>query len=468
MDVAGIMNGTKPDVPLKNEDVLFIPTQSDKVSERTVTITGLVMFPGSFQYADNMSVEDLIVQAGGLRDQASTARVDVSRRIIDPKATTTSHTISQSFSFSLKDGLIVDGDKSFTLEPYDVVHVRRSPGYYTPRHITVSGEVVFEGQHTLETKTMRLSDAWTIANKVSSKELMRRAGEGIFRRAKWSAPVGIVCGKGNNAGDGFVVASLLKDAGIPCDIILISDSFSEDGKYYYDICKEKGVNTIMFQEGIDLSGYGSLLDCIFGTGFSGEPRGLYSEAIDAVNSSGAYIVSADINSGLNGDTGLGSRYVVSDLTVSIGDFKTGHFAGLAYGAMKERANVDIGIEIRGDYELIREPDLIVLVDLDTGEEKHFRDADSFGPMDMEFAGLDYFERTERYADEYVAEQDLEMFRETMQLEKIREAIAAGRVHSLVYHAMLCGSMRTVETAYIPYRAGLCGDNLAVKTVRRIG
>jgi len=263
-----------------------------------------------------------------------------------------------------------------------------------------------------------------------------------------------------------VVASLLKDAGISCDIVLISDSFSEDGKYYYDICRGKGINTLMFQEGMSLSGYGSLLDCIFGTGFSGEPRSIYAEAIDAVNRSGAYVVSADINSGLNGDSGLGSKYVVSDLTVSIGDFKTGHFTGLAYGAMKERINVDIGIEIQGDYDLIREPDLIVLVDLDTGEEKHFRDADSFGPMDREFAGLNYFERTERYAREYVSEEDRESFRSVFTLDNIRNSVARGGVCSLIYHALLAGKDETVETRYVPYRAGLLGAHLAVKTVRR--
>ncbi len=175
VDVAGIMNGTKPDVTLKNEDAVFIPTQADRVQERTVTVTGLVMFPGSFQYADNMSVEDLIVQAGGLRDQASTARVDVSRRIIDPKATNTSHSIAQTFSFSLKDGLVVDGDKSFTLEPYDVVHVRRSPGYYAPRQITVRGEVAFEGQHTLDQKNMRLSDAIKMAGGLTQDAYVRGA-----------------------------------------------------------------------------------------------------------------------------------------------------------------------------------------------------------------------------------------------------------------------------------------------------
>jgi len=175
VDVLAILSGTKPDVTLKNEDALFIPTQAERVAERTLTVTGYVMFPGSFQYADNMTVEDLIVQAGGLRDQASTARVDVSRRIMDPKATTTSHTIAKTYSFSIKDGLVVDGDRSFTLEPYDVVHVRRSPGYYAPRHITVRGEVVFEGQHTLDQKNMRLSDAIRMAGGLTADAYVKGA-----------------------------------------------------------------------------------------------------------------------------------------------------------------------------------------------------------------------------------------------------------------------------------------------------
>lgn len=86
---------------------------------------------------------------------------------------------------------------------------------------------------------MRESDAYTIEHLVPSKELMRRAGEGIFKAADWKEPVAIVCGKGNNAGDGYVVASYLKDAGIPCTIILISDKFSDDGRYYFDMAKEK-------------------------------------------------------------------------------------------------------------------------------------------------------------------------------------------------------------------------------------
>ncbi len=192
---------------------------------------------------------------------------------------------------------------------------------------------------------MRRSDAWTIANLVPSKELMYRAGKGIFEAADWKAPVAVVCGKGNNGGDGFVVAKLLHEAGLECRIILVTDSFSEDGQYYYDQAVESGVPVEPYTAETDLSEYGSILDCIFGTGFKGDVRGTAREAIGKINASGAYVVCADINSGLNGDTGTGDLYVKSDLTVSIGTFKFGHFRGNADIAMKKKVNVDIGIRI---------------------------------------------------------------------------------------------------------------------------
>lgn len=192
-------------------------------------------------------------------------------------------------------------------------------------------------------KYMRDCDAYTIRNLVPSKELMRRAGEGIFRAADWKAPVAIICGKGNNAGDGFVAASCMKDAGIDCEIILLSDDFSEDGKYYYDQAVAKGVPVKRYEAGMKLTAYKSILDCLFGTGFSGSPREAYAQVIREINESGAYVVSADINSGMNGDSGKGQLYVLSDLTVSIGMYKYGHFKGDAYRAMKKRVNVDIGI-----------------------------------------------------------------------------------------------------------------------------
>jgi len=198
---------------------------------------------------------------------------------------------------------------------------------------------------TVSVETMRKSDAWTIANLTPSKTLMYRAGKGIFEVAAWKAPVGIVCGKGNNAGDGFVVALLLQEAGIPCELILCSDGFSEDGRYYFEQCAEQGIAHAPYREEMDFSRYGSILDCLFGTGFSGTVREPYATVIRKINTSGAYVVSADINSGLNGDSGEGELYVKSDLTVSIGTFKHGHFRGLADEAMKQKVNVDIGIRI---------------------------------------------------------------------------------------------------------------------------
>lgn len=175
VDVKGILDGTVPDIPLKNEDVLFIPTQTDLRSERTLTITGEVMSPGTYQYADNTTLEDLVLQAGGLTDAASTVKVDVSRRIVDPKARTSSKEIAKTYSFSLKDGFVVDGLPGFTLEPYDVVHVRKSPGFQTPRNITVEGEVLFEGVQTLASKNQRLSDAIKMAGGVTPDAYVRGA-----------------------------------------------------------------------------------------------------------------------------------------------------------------------------------------------------------------------------------------------------------------------------------------------------
>ena len=175
VDVQGILNGTVADIPLKNEDVLFISTNADLRQERTLTITGYVMSPGTYQYADNTTIEDLIIEAGGLRDQASLARVDVSRRILDPMATKKHRDIAKTFTFSLKDGLLIDADRSFTLEPYDVVHVYRSPAFHTARNIRVTGEVNYEGNFTLPNKNMRLSDAMEMAGGVTDEAYLRGA-----------------------------------------------------------------------------------------------------------------------------------------------------------------------------------------------------------------------------------------------------------------------------------------------------
>lgn len=158
VDVAAIMAGRVADIPLANEDVLFIPTQAELISNRTVTINGEVLSPGDYQWAANMTIEDLVMQAGGLTDAASVAKVDVSRRLVDPKATEARSEFAQTFSFALKDGFVIDGKPGFTLEPYDIVQVRRSPGFFEPRQVFVEGEVTFGGSYTLEKKNQRLSD----------------------------------------------------------------------------------------------------------------------------------------------------------------------------------------------------------------------------------------------------------------------------------------------------------------------
>lgn len=204
----------------------------------------------------------------------------------------------------------------------------------------------------VSTAVMRESDRWTIENLVPSKELMARAGRSIFESVDWKGPVGIICGKGNNAGDGFVVANLLKENGIDCEIVLLyEDSFSEDGKYFFDKCVAAGIPVVT--EG-RYDSYNTILDAIFGTGFKGEVKEPARSAIEKINASGAYVVSADINSGLNGDTGLGELYVISDLTVSIGTYKYGHFIGKAKEAMKAKINCDIGIKIIGETKEISE------------------------------------------------------------------------------------------------------------------
>ena len=167
VDVSGILSGSVADIPLESEDELFIPTQAELIASRTVTIEGEVLSPGEYQWADNMTIEDLVMQAGGLTDAASVSKVDVSRRLRDPKATEASTEIAETFTFSLKDGFIIDGTPGFMLEPYDVIQVRRSPGFHTPRQVIINGEVTFVGSYTLEKKNQRLSDLVKMAGGVT-------------------------------------------------------------------------------------------------------------------------------------------------------------------------------------------------------------------------------------------------------------------------------------------------------------
>lgn len=201
-----------------------------------------------------------------------------------------------------------------------------------------------ERETAISVQRMRDSDAWTIAHLVPSKELMYRAAMGVFESVDWQGktPV-IICGSGNNGGDGYALAGILADHGIPSRLLRVSQRFSEDGAYYHDIALGKNVKSESFTEETELDDADLIVDCILGTGFQGVPRGMAAAAIEKINQSKAYVVSVDINSGMNGDTGEGELAVRSDLTVSIGYYKTGHFIGRAPQLIGDLVNIDIGI-----------------------------------------------------------------------------------------------------------------------------
>jgi protein involved in polysaccharide export with SLBB domain len=157
IDLKGMVNGEVADIPLRRNDVLYIPSIHDITTDGVLTISGEVARPGTFAYAKNMTIEDLVMMAGGLTEAASSARVDVARRIKDPKGTTVSSVIGQSFSFELNDGYLIGGS-NFILEPYDEVYIRKSPAYQSQQNVAVGGEVLFGGKYTLTYKNERLSD----------------------------------------------------------------------------------------------------------------------------------------------------------------------------------------------------------------------------------------------------------------------------------------------------------------------
>ena len=158
VDVQGILDGKTADITLKNEDVLFIPSKSERQENRTVTIHGEVLYPGVYKYADNETLEDFVLQAGGLKESASTVKVDVSRRVSNRKALTRDSLIAKTYSFALKDGFVIDGQPGFTLEPYDEVYVRKSPSYLVQQNVSIEGEVNFPGTYALTKSESRLSD----------------------------------------------------------------------------------------------------------------------------------------------------------------------------------------------------------------------------------------------------------------------------------------------------------------------
>ena len=171
VDILGILEGNVPDIELRNEDVIYIGSREEEKEDQTITIHGEVNYPGIYKFASNETVEDLVLQAGGLTNAASLAKVDVSRRIIEPNATEAGDTLAFTYSFSLNpDFTIPQGETPFTLQPYDEVYIRRSPNYNEQQNVTIEGEVQFRGNYTLTSSNQRLS------------EVIKQAG-GLTKRA---------------------------------------------------------------------------------------------------------------------------------------------------------------------------------------------------------------------------------------------------------------------------------------------
>lgn len=175
VDVKGIVDGTVPDIPLRNNDVLFIPSALEMQGELTLKISGEVNYPGTYVYAEGTHIEDIVLQAGGLTDAASLVKIDVFRRINDPKALVDTENIAETYSFSLADGFKIKEDSTFVLLPFDEVVVRKSPTYSEQQNVTVSGAVNFEGQYSMTNKNYTLSDLIEAAGGVSKLAYVKGA-----------------------------------------------------------------------------------------------------------------------------------------------------------------------------------------------------------------------------------------------------------------------------------------------------
>lgn len=276
VDIEGIMSGKVADIPMQNEDVLFIPSKEDGQISKTITIHGEVYYPGVYKYAENESLEDFVLQAGGLKDAASSVKVDISRRISDQRAITTSDVIAKTYTFSLKDGFVIDGEQGFKLEPYDEVYVRKSPGYSSQQNVSVEGEVLFSGSYTLQKKDQRISEIINAAGGLTNMAYARGARlerkinpderlrmEAIVKMAQANAgDKDIVNMKKMDIGDTYFVGieleKALENPGADADVILregdriIVPQYNPTVKISGDVMYP---NTVSFKEGKRFSYY---------------------------------------------------------------------------------------------------------------------------------------------------------------------------------------------------------------------
>ena len=273
VDVKGILDGTVADIPLQKGDVLYIPSIHDLKDLGTISVFGEVARPGDFPYAENTTIEDIIIQAGGLNESASTVRVDVSRRIKNSKGTTATNETGEMFSFALKEGFVIDGTPGFVLKPYDQVFVRKSPSYKKQINVQVKGEILYEGTYALTQRNERLSDLVKKAGGVidgayvKGARLLRRINDD--ERVKMQKTLDLVKQNSDSLdiaklelGDVYYVGIDLKKAlenpGTSVDLVLREGDILDIPEYNNTVRISGAVlypNTIVFDEGRKVSGY---------------------------------------------------------------------------------------------------------------------------------------------------------------------------------------------------------------------
>ena len=234
-------------------------------------------------------------------------------------------------------------------------------------------------QRVLSTDSIKKCEQQAIDSGVTEIELMWRAANAVFESVEWKAPVAVVCGAGNNAGDGYALACILHDNDIDCKIFLTTEKFSVSGKHYFEMARQKGVEICHADSKEKFESFSMIVDCIFGTGYSGRDMGDIKMVVNNINQSPAKVISVDINSGLVADSGMTQLAVHSDLTVSIGSFKYGHFLNMAKDVLKSVKNCDIGLPDSDEPTfLIEEQDAKLVLK----KRKNFSNKGNFGYISL--------------------------------------------------------------------------------------
>lgn len=232
---------------------------------------------------------------------------------------------------------------------------------------------------------MRASDEAAI-KKYTGKELLKRAGTAIFNYVDWKGNIAIVCGTGNNGGDGYVLAELLYDHGFNVTIVQLKAKYTDDSSFYFQNCQKKHVKIMQIGEVNNLDDFDMIVDCLVGTGFKAIPNVELRNAINLINESKAYKISIDINSGLNGNSGKGEKIVKSDLTISLGNYKSGLFLNQASDYIKQKVNLDIGIELVDEpYYLLENSDVLPFFE----KRQHCTNKSNYGYVALIGGSLNY-------------------------------------------------------------------------------